>query len=178
VPSRNKPGKQNGNAAGGSTAATLELHTDLAFQRWEWRLQRLGQAVLGLVVILALAGLFGGGPLGTARTATADGTLAASYERFARRGSHTRVRVDMRPARGGQHTLRVSRDYVQAVEIRQMTPSPSEVALRPEGTDLVFDLENAGAVEFDIWPARGGKLEAEFVLDGQSRLHLWQWVWF
>lgn len=154
------------------------MAVDPAFQRWEWRGQRVGQIVLALAVLAALAGFFGGGPVASARRVSSDGTLAVTYERFARRGAHTRLRVEVSGAGEGEHRLRLSRTYTGAVEVRQMTPAPGEVALTPQGTEMIFDFDQGGAVEFDIWPGRAGRLDAEVMLDDRARLTFWQWVWF
>lgn len=44
----------------------LEIEEDLDFQRRMWRLQQIGWALLVLVVVAALLGLFGKGPLSRA----------------------------------------------------------------------------------------------------------------
>lgn len=158
--------------------STLELHGDLAFQRREWQAQRVGQALLALVVALGVVGVFGEGLLAPVRAISPDGVLSVTYDRFARRGARTRLRIDLAAPAEGPHSVRISRGYIEAVEVRQITPAPGEVALTPEGTELVFELEGAGAVELDIWPSRAGRLDCDLVLDDRVRVSLWQWVWF
>lgn len=52
----------------------------------EWRLQQLGWAVMALIVVLALLGVFSTGPLSWSSTTAADGTVEVQYQRFVRNG--------------------------------------------------------------------------------------------
>lgn len=52
----------------------------------EWRFQQLGWAVMALIVVLALLGVFSTGPLSWSSTTAADGTVEVQYQRFVRNG--------------------------------------------------------------------------------------------
>lgn len=41
----------------------------------EWRLQQMGWVVMGLIVVLALLGVFGTGPLSWSRATAPDGSI-------------------------------------------------------------------------------------------------------
>ena len=64
-----------------------ELDRHLPFQRREWRAQQIGWIALGLFLAAALAGLFGGGPLSSARASDPGGGLTVDYQRFVRAGA-------------------------------------------------------------------------------------------
>jgi hypothetical protein len=59
----------------------LEIQQDLNYQRREWRIQRLGWVVMRLVILAALLGLLGNGPLSKASVTATDGSLRLDYHR-------------------------------------------------------------------------------------------------
>jgi hypothetical protein len=65
-----------------SRSSQLQIDEDLAFQRREWKIQRVGWGAMALVIIAALLGVFGTGPLSNA-TLEREG-LRLEYERFCR----------------------------------------------------------------------------------------------
>ena len=72
----------------------LEIAQDLAFQRREWTIQRVAWAVMALVALAGLLGLFGGaGPL--TRAAAGNGALRLDYARFERKHAPTELRLQV-----------------------------------------------------------------------------------
>lgn len=45
-----------------SRQRSLQIREDPAFQHRQWRVQRVGWLTIGLLLVLALAGVFGKGP--------------------------------------------------------------------------------------------------------------------
>jgi hypothetical protein len=115
----------------------LQLDDDNDFQRREWRVQRIGWLGLAAFVLAALLGVFGSGPLSHA-VVRASG-LAVEYERFVRADAQSLLTIELPPSDTASTELRISRDYVDAVDITQMWPEPSISELR-EG-DAVFLFE-------------------------------------
>ena len=104
----------------------LEIDQDLAFQEREWRTQRVGWVVLVMVMLVALGGLFGNGPLSWTTVTAPGGALQVSYERFGRRGGpqELTVRAPARSAERGSWHVEVSRDYLASLEVTSITPQP------------------------------------------------------
>lgn len=104
----------------------LEIDQDLAFQEREWRAERVGWVVLVVVMVVALGGLFGKGPLSWTTVTTPGGALRVSYERFGRRGGpqELTVRARARSAERGSWHVEVSRDYLASLEVTSITPQP------------------------------------------------------
>ncbi|HEV2128712.1 MAG TPA: hypothetical protein VGR22_08850, partial [Thermomicrobiales bacterium] len=67
----------------------LEVDEDIEFQEREWKVQRVGWALMLVVIVLALVGLFGTGPLSAVEREADDGTLVLEYQRFVRHGGRT-----------------------------------------------------------------------------------------
>jgi hypothetical protein len=107
----------------------LEIDEDLAAQRWEWRFQVVGAAFLALVVLGALAGLFGHGPASWATDRSEDDRLVVEWPRFARRGGTVTisVTVDAGLATDGRFEVSVDRELAEALGIRRIEPEPDAV---------------------------------------------------
>jgi hypothetical protein len=104
-----------------------------------WRVERVGWALTTLLVVAATLGLFGDGPLARASASVADGT-SVRYERFAR----TRRPVDIeavRPARADSARVRVSEEFLRAVDLLAVDPPPSR--WRVAGGERIYEFEGA-----------------------------------
>jgi hypothetical protein len=66
----------------------LQIDDDPAFQKKEWRVQRIGIALLALLVAAAAAGLTGmGGPLNDAEAGRRGDPVFVEFERVVRQGA-------------------------------------------------------------------------------------------
>lgn len=104
----------------------LEIaYHDLRFQRRSWVAERAGHVVLAIIVVLALAGLFAGGPLSDAVARDPRSGMAVSYERFLRLGRVDAVVIDL-GARAGREPVKVSltASYLEHLEPQSIIPEP------------------------------------------------------
>ncbi|MPZ98566.1 MAG: hypothetical protein GEU80_04355 [Dehalococcoidia bacterium] len=138
----------------------LQLEEYPDFQRREWLVQRVGWAVMLLIVLGAALGLFGVGPLSEAGAGT-DGRLAVDYERFVRFQSETElhVRLSGDALSEGRATLWLTAGYLDGMRVSQVIPEPESVevsgdrltytfAAAPEATEV--------GVRFVLLPTRIG----------------------
>jgi hypothetical protein len=123
----------------------LDIDQDITFQRKEWRVQRGAWLIVVLVLLLALSGLFGGGPLANASVSDTANVLTVDHHRIDRLHSPSNISLKVVPA-GTQPVLRlwISEDYLEGVEITNIHPEPS--AMIPDGdrTILEFQLADPG----------------------------------
>lgn len=137
----------------------LEVQRDEVFQRREHRAQLVGRACIGLLVLAAALGLFGTGPLSWDEARSEDGDLTLAYERFARRGAPLELTVTLDPvlAEDGYWELAVERAYLEGMDVRGITPEPSEHII--QGGDVLLR-----------WPSAGGSapLVVTFSLEGDT----------
>jgi hypothetical protein len=122
----------------------LEVSEDLPFQRRWWRIQRVGWVAMLLVIISAVAGAFGDGPLSTVYHSSASGRIEVIFDRIVRRSSPQEITFQVRIADGeGPVILRAPRAFFQHSQLDHVYPQP----LRSE-TD-------AGYWAFHFAPASG-----------------------
>src|SRR5437763_389442 len=97
----------------------LEVGQDLDFLRRAWVLQRVGWGVLALLVLAAVLGLVGPGPLCRAVEADSAGLLRLEYERFEHLETNATLRLHLAPgvAQEGKVRLALSQDYLRGVEL-------------------------------------------------------------
>jgi hypothetical protein len=130
----------------------IEVAQDLNYQRMSWRIQRIAWIVLALVVLAALAGLAGTGPLSRAERTAPDGSLRLEYERFTRMYAPSRLRVhfDARAVRAGEVRIWIARRYLEQAKLEQVVPQPARVEVEDERLTYVFAAGDgaAGAVTF------------------------------
>jgi hypothetical protein len=119
----------------------IEVDQDLEHARWLWRVQRLGWAVMLLIVIGAALGVFGHGPLADGQARAAGLTL--NYDRFARHGATSSLEAEVEPPalRGDTVSLWLTRSYLDGVELESVIPEPERMATR--GDLVVFTFVTA-----------------------------------
>ena len=145
----------------------------LEFHRREWRIQRVGWAFIAAFLLLALAGLFGGGPLSHARSGgDEDGSI--EYERFTRSGAPTTLTITPAAAAGrGVKSVAMSASYLQAFRIEQVLPQPS--GMRRDAERFVYEFASSSPnapIVFLLHPDALGRHTATVVIDAGQPLTL------
>lgn len=128
-----------------SRVGDLEIAQDLGYERRALRLRNVFAVVWGLIVVAALLGLFGTGPLSDARTS--DGPLRAEYERFTRFGTTSELSVA--PGGGeGSTNIAVSRAYLHDMVIDDIQPQPEGASVLSDRIVYTFDVQPPAEVKF------------------------------
>lgn len=144
----------------------LEIDQDLDFQRREWRVQRVLWAATALLLVLALLGLFGTGPISGTTAESADGTVSVDYHRFVRHDGRASLtfHVSGEGASNQQIELWISQDYIDNVQVEGISPQPQEVRSAGDRTIYVFAVDEAGDplnATFALGPQHIGRLSGE-----------------
>lgn len=126
----------------------LEVAQNLELQQRGWVIQRVGWAVMALVLAAAAAGLFGGGPL--SRAEAQAGALRVEYPRFARREAVTTLKVHLPPAREGEAHLWLERAYLEKLRIARIEPPPARVLAGAQRITYAFAAEGGAAVSIHL----------------------------
>jgi hypothetical protein len=158
----------------------LEISQDIAYTRKVWRFERIGWGLLALLIIAALAGLFGNGPLSSAQ-AHSPGGWWLEYERFGRRMSPLTLTLHFPADKlAEQVRVQVDRQYLASCEIQQITPQPAETHL--EQGSLVYFFPAAASedwveITFYLQPQRFGMLSGQVAVDEHSPVAFGQFIY-
>ena len=160
----------------------LEINEDIAHERLEWRLERIGWTVMALVLVAALAGLLGPGPLSSAIRTGNDSKLRLEYNRFVRAEGPTllRIRSAADLATNGQLRLWIGREYIETVEIKHIDPEPASVEISGDRLIYVFKVSDPAqptTVIFHLEPDAFGLSTLKIGIDEQTQLTARQFVY-
>jgi hypothetical protein len=174
-----RPRPQAKPAAGSSSGQLgwvggLQIEQDLAFERRSWRIQRILWVVVGLVLLSALAGLTGRGPLSRVQAGSRGLGLEIRYQRYERLHAPAAVELVMRPADASDPvvSLWIERRYLEAFEIEQVVPEPLQSMMGRDHVRYDFIALRPGeplAVRFSLAPRRAGLAQGRWGLDAGSR---------
>lgn len=123
--------------------STLDVDEHTAFQARQWRWQRLGWVMFGLLIVAALGGLLGGGPFAST-TAGDDGAgLAVSYQRVVRHHGEADLAVQVSREHVEDDQVRVWLDagFADTLLIEAISPEPVEVRAGTDRMVWVFAIE-------------------------------------
>jgi hypothetical protein len=148
----------------------LEIEQDPGFLRRSRQVQRAGWIGMGAVLVLALAGLLGSGPL-SRRDVTIPGFLRVEYQRFARYGAPQILTVRLEPAATGAAHVRLwlDRRYLDESKVETITPPPARVEDAGDRLVYVFVLARPGTpatVVFELQARQIGSMSGRVGLDG------------
>ena len=118
---------------------------------------------MAVVVVCALAGVFGGGRLSQAEASAGD-ALTVRYARLSRAHMPDELAVEWLP-RDGEAEIWIARRYLDEFEIREIRPPPSAVTAAADRVYYTFRRRDAAArmnVRFTLQASRGGTLRGRF----------------
>ena len=160
--------------------SSLQLDQHLDFQRLLHVVRSVGMLLLLAGVVAALAGVFGGG--GAVSQAQArSGALQASYPRFARYQSPTRIAFQLPTSAiaGDTFELVLEGDHVRDFDFEQVVPEPSAMAATDDRLSYTFDVAagDTQSVSFKGRPQTFGTLSGTATLPGQPPLEIDSFVY-
>lgn len=159
----------------------LEVPQDLDFQRREWFLERVGWAIMFVIAVATLLGLFGRGWLSNASVGDQGASLRVQYERFTRLLSNTAFTVTLGPGatRGDTARVWIDRDFRQSIQIVDMAPQPARVVAGPDRVTYLFLISSparAVTVTLQFQPQHPWQHAAWIGTPGSPPLHITQFV--
>jgi uncharacterized membrane protein YtjA (UPF0391 family) len=158
----------------------LEISEDMNFQRKEWTAERWGWVFMLIVIIAALLGLFGQGPLSSA--SAESGVMQVRYNRFERLLAPTQltVRLDQDSAENGEIRLQVDQSLMQAYTVENIFPDPESVEVSPNQYIYVFKTAQGGRppdILFNLQPNRLGPASGQIGLENGQAVRLSQFIY-
>jgi hypothetical protein len=147
----------------------LDLDDDLKFHRMNWKVQHIGWGVIALIIIAALCGATGSGPLGDA-TAGSHG-FRIEYGRIMRRSapSEVVVTIERQLLRNSTAHVWITQRVMDGCKPKTIMPTPRRVTARREATE--FELEvtpntDSSIVRFVCEPDRVGTYDGVIGIRG------------
>jgi hypothetical protein len=118
----------------------LEVHENITFQRRDWLAQRIGWGVICLILLAALAGLTGSGPLSS--VTRTEGPFTLEYERFVRHGARTALTLHVEPQAiaEGRVRIAVDRHFLVANDLQRLVPEPNATRGRDDAVEFIYDV--------------------------------------
>jgi hypothetical protein len=147
----------------------IEEH--MAFQRADWRAERIGWIVVWLIVLAALSGLLAYGPLSAATATDASHRLTVSYQRFQRVTVTTNFTFHV-AAGEGPIVLRLGPHFTTDFELDSLQPMPTASTQGPDGLTLTFARPAQGDFTAVLWarPRRFGLVDLNMSLAAQPAI--------
>ena len=159
-----------------SGRAGLTIATDPAFDRRQWKVERVGWLAMVLVLVLALLGIFGGGgPLMNATERSGD--FEVRYNRMIRVFGPTTIEAKI-PVNGNEARLTVDPAFVRHMAVERVSPEPDSTESGPDGVTYVFPVQSGTSeveVTFSIKAQDMGVHSSTFTTDAGS-LSFWQFA--
>ncbi len=158
---------------------TLDVDEDLAFQKNEWAVQRVG---IGLLYVFVLAAAFGatgmGGALSRGEAGRPEEPVFVEYERFVRRGAASTVRLHLRTP-PGEVKFWVSAPYFEHVRVESVAPPVQNVLVDENRHVYTIQSGSAGVVvTLEVQHHSIGTIDAEAGLVGGPAVRFRQLAYF
>ena len=158
-----------------TTNESIQIEEDPTYQRREWRIERIGWAMMAALLGAGLLGLFGYGPLSHTQAGT-PGTLTVAYDRLQRASAPSEYHFDAAStlARNGELRLRFDNALLEEMEMGSILPAPVQMRSGPGYTDFVFAMDTAegssARFQFQFQPATFGHVRGRVTADGAEPL--------
>lgn len=158
--------------------------TELATQevarvhRIDWIVQRCAWLLFALVLLAALAGLLGPGPLTHAVESSADGTLVIDYHRIERYESPAKLKVKLPEGRKQPVRLRVGKSFFDAVTMEAISPPPLAIEASEGDPVYIFPASPRGpySILLRYKPDEFGPLRFAVAIDSDAAFEVQQFI--
>ena len=157
----------------------LQVEQDLPHERREWMVERAGWIGIGALLIAALAGLLGPGPLSHRELHDPSSSLRVKLEGLPRCQSPTTLQIDAKVPNPADGALRlcVERRWLDAVTIREIQPEPKSQELDADRVIYQFVLvpgATLGHVTIHYEPRSPGSVRGQLGIDGGPMVEMTQ----
>jgi hypothetical protein len=139
--------------------------------------------LMALLVLGALAGVFGSGPISRSRAEAPGGGLIVEYERFLRYQSHTSLLMTLRREQAGDRIVElvVDRSLLKNFKVERTTPQADRIEYGRGGVTYAFPVaaeEQEVVVRFELQPEALGTQVTALSRGTGGAVYLRQFVWF
>ena len=158
----------------------LEINQDLCFQQRMWILQRLGWGVMACLILAALVGLLGSGPLASRTLDSPQQRFRLEYQRFLRHRAPTRLLLQVKNNPREEVQVWYDRALIEHFIIKQIVPLPTRVEVNAERLTYIFratDQKGPFLITFSLEPETFGSLSGRVGIEHDDSLYFQQFVY-
>ncbi|MFW0697253.1 hypothetical protein [Pantoea sp. R13S299] len=156
------------------------IKEDIRWVRREWLIQRAGEYLLILLVVLGACGLFSKGFLSDSSARSPDGTLHVEYERFGRVESNMDMRIRYNAPTGDRFSITIGGGALDNLQIQTLQPQPLEAVTTGSDLRLTFSARDTGP-EHAIWlglqPRNAGRIHVTIYGGDHAPARFTQWIY-
>jgi hypothetical protein len=152
-------------------ATETQIEANPGFESIWSHAQTILQALIGLIVVAGLIGVFGQGWLSKVTRTFPTLPLSVTYERLLRANAPTEMKVAVtEPLPSETLRIDIGADLLDHASIGSTQPRAEAVDATPNGVTYTFRLgpERQGTVIFKLAPRRVGRVEAELSSRGEQ----------
>lgn len=160
----------------------IESPASLRTQKREWAFERIGWGICALILVAAVLGLLGPGPLSDRTATSKDGTVHVEYSAFERYEAPSELRIRVQPKTLQNNTVRlaISRSFADETTIDNIAPEP--LATEMQGDKLIFvfqvtEIDDDWLVVCRYTHDTYGSLSYEVGLDGGDSVSISQFIY-
>jgi hypothetical protein len=157
----------------------LEIDQDLRFQQRMWVLQRLGWSVMACIILAALVGLLGSGPLASRTLDSPQRGFRLEYQRFLRHRVPTRLLLQVKSKPPEELRVWYDRTLIEHFIVTQIVPAPTRVEVNAERLTYIFRVagqEEPSLITFSLEPETFGSHSGRVGIEYDS-LYFQQFVY-
>lgn len=159
----------------------IEINQDLATQEKTWIIQRVGWGGMALIVIAALTGVFGNGPLARTEITDDQQTLRLSYDRIGRYEGELFLQLVLtaETTKTGRVTVTIDRTYWTSHAVEQIIPEPLTTSIGSDGFLYTFEVDTPSMpamIAFRLRPKYLGALDGRIRVNDAGTLQLHQFI--
>ncbi len=151
---------------------SVQVKQNERFQRREWRLERIGWALVGAFVVAGLIGLLGTGPFSWATATSNEGLVTVDYQRVTHHEADDALELTF-PAdavEDGTISVEITGTWLSGIDLQGVSPQPSEERTIPNGVVFEFAVERPGPTRARLTfrAQEYGTLSAEVTVRGDT----------
>jgi hypothetical protein len=164
-----------------STMPGIGVPDDPRMERRERILERAGWLVIAAILAAALAGFFASGPVADGSAEGSGGRLQLDFQRYARNGGMTDLRVRAEPADSAADSAEIwfGNDYLNAIQIEGVVPEPEAWVAGRDGVVLRFEAVPGEPVQATVIvrPDEFGRQHGAIALGEDPPIRFWQFFY-
>jgi hypothetical protein len=162
-----------------STEPALDLDEDYEAQKRAWLVQRIGWCVLAMVLLAAVLGGFGPGPLGSVTELDSSG-LRLKYDRFVRYEAPATMRLELPASADDEQDFFLDASWLHGVHLESIQPEP--IRAQAEGKRVRYTMRvqrrgSATPVSLHYEADAPGSLAGNVGIKGGTPLRISQFVY-